>query len=257
MKLAWVLLVWAGVAQAQEPWAGADILVLGEVHDNPAHHLYQAQIVAAVQPRAIVFEMLSSEQVAAVDGLDRSDVLAFGAAFGWEAAGWPDFAIYAPIFAAAPDAVLVGAALPDDQMMAAIETSAAAAFGPDAAAFGLVPLTPADQALRESEQAEAHCGALPPEMLGGMVQAQRLRDAHFAKVTLGALDQYGGPVVLITGSGHARNDRGVPPSLLTARPNLEVWALGQFESDPGRNAPYDAVNVTEPVSRPDPCLAFQ
>ena len=35
----------------------ADIVLLGEIHDNPEHHANQAAIVRALQPAALVFEM--------------------------------------------------------------------------------------------------------------------------------------------------------------------------------------------------------
>jgi uncharacterized iron-regulated protein len=253
-----VLLVCAGLAQAEVTAPpGVDVLVLGEVHDNPAHHQEQARIVGQTQPTALVFEMIAPAQADAANQVDRADPAALAKALEWEARGWPDFAMYYPIFAAAPDAVIVGAALPGELAGEAIENGAVAAFGPEAGSFGLIPLPPALQAEQEAEQAAAHCGALPPEMLPGMVEVQRLRDAHFARVSLEALEAYGRRVVLITGSGHARTDIGAPAALRSARPDLAVWALGQFESDPGPEAPYDEVIVTEPVDRPDPCLAFQ
>lgn len=261
LVLAWVgafVLAWAGAAQADTTVpTGVDLLVLGEIHDNPAHHQTQARIVAQVRPTAIVFEMVAPEQAEAAKVADRADPAALGAALEWAVRGWPDFDIYYPIFAAAPDAAIVGAALSGELAGTAIDKGAVAAFGPEAALFGLAPLSPAVQAEQEAEQDAAHCGALPPEMLPRMVEVQRLRDAHFARVLLQAIDTYGGPVVLITGSGHARTDIGVPAALRSARPDLQVWALGQFETDPGRDAPYDALNVTGPVQRPDPCLAFQ
>jgi uncharacterized iron-regulated protein len=250
------LMCWAGVAQAEDPWTGAMILVLGEVHDNPAHHQTQARIVAEVQPMAIVFEMIAPEQAEAANAVDRADPAALAAALEWEARGWPDFAMYYPIFVATPDAVIVGAALPGDMAGLAFESGAAAAFGPEAVMYGLMPLSHDIQTELEAEQATAHCGALPPEMLPGMVEVQRLRDAHFARVTVGALDQFGGPVVLITGSGHARTDRGVPAAIHSAWPDLGVWALGQWESATP-DLPFDATNITAPVPRDDPCLAFQ
>lgn len=238
-------------------WSCADIVVIGETHDNPDHHTFQAFVLNSAAPVAVVFEMLSPEQVRAAAGIDRlNNTSALGDAFGWEAAGWPDFAIYAPVFAAAPYATLVGAAIPPAQISAAVETGAADVFGPDAAAYGLSPLDPADQLAREAEQAAAHCGALPPEMLAGMVEVQRLRDAHFARVTLQALDTFGGLVVLITGTGHARNDIGVPAAIRRARPEVQVWAIGQFETTQN-DAPFDTTNITPPMVRPDPCLAFQ
>ena len=257
MKWALALVLCAGMAQAQEPWAGADILVLGEVHDNPAHHLFQAGIVAQVRPTGLVFEMLSAQQILHLkENWDGKDVAALDGILGWGAAGWPDFAIYAPVFVAASGSEILGAALSADSIDSAFEQGAAVAFGPEAAAYGLTPLPPADQQAREAEQAAAHCGALPVEMLGGMVAVQRLRDAAFARAAIDAFDRLGGPVILITGSGHARTDIGVPAAIRAARPELTVWSLGQMESaEP--DAPYDAVNVTAAVDRPDPCLAFQ
>jgi uncharacterized iron-regulated protein len=253
-----VCLLWAGMAQAQEPWAGADILVLGEVHDNPAHHLYQADIIAKTRPTGLVFEMLTTQQILDLreSAWDGRDVAALAGILDWEDAGWPDFAIYAPVFAASPGSLVLGAAPSQNRIQTALDHGAAVAFGPEATAYGLTPLTPADQQAREAEQAAAHCGALPPEMLAGMVDVQRLRDASFARAAIDAFDRLGGPVILITGTGHARNDIGVPAAIRAARPDLTVWSLGQMESaEPA--APYDAVNVTDPVDRPDPCLAFQ
>ncbi len=247
-------MIWAGVATAQT----ADITILGEVHDNPAHHAVQAERVAAIGPKALVFEMLSPEQAAAAVGVSRADAAALGAALGWDGTGWPDFSLYAPIFAAAPDAVIYGSAVPHDAMVAAMKDGAGAVFGDEAAIYGLAPLDPADQAVREAEQADAHCGALPPEMLPGMVEVQRLRDASFARTALAALDQTGGPVVVITGDGHARTDRAVPFYIRAARPEVTVWSLGQLEGPPEGDEPYDEVLVSPPPpDRPDPCLAFK
>ena len=261
MRFVAVLLVCAGIAPVQAPaqdapWAGADVLVLGEVHDNPAHHLYQAKIIATVRPTGLVFEMLTVNQILRLREWDGGDVSELGEVLRWEAAGWPDFAIYAPVFAASPGSLVLGAAISQDRMQTAIDAGAAVAFGPDAVEFGLTPLTPTDQQAREAEQAAAHCGALPPDLLPGMVEVQRVRDASFAWAVIDAFDRLGGPVILITGTGHARTDIGVPAAIRAARPELRVWSLGQLES-PDPDAPFDAVNVTDPVDRPDPCLAFE
>ena len=73
---------------------------------------------------------------------------------------------------------------------------------------------------RLNMQMDAHCGALPEEMLGGMVEAQRLRDAALAEGVLAALAESSGPVVVITGNGHARLDWGAPRMLERARPDI-------------------------------------
>lgn len=237
--------------------AAPEVLVLGEVHDNPTHHRNQAAAVAALRPRALVFEMLTPDQAALVtpEWVARPDELA--QVLGWEAAGWPDFAMYAPIFAAAPGALVVGAALPREDVRRALNEPLEQIF-PAAARFGLDrPYPPEMQAQLEAETQADHCNALPPEMLPGMVAAQRLRDGAFAQASLNALEATGGPVALITGSGHARTDRAVPAMIAYAAPGRAVVSLGQIEAPAAAVQPFDWWIVTEPIPREDPCKAFQ
>ena len=235
----------------------AQVVWLGEVHDNPAHHAVQAATVAALAPAALVFEMLTPDQTAAAPA-DRADAAALGAAFRWEASGWPPFALYAPVFAAAPEAALYGAARPPDAARRAVGEGALAVFGADGARFGLDAALPdAERALRERGQAEAHCGALPEAMLGGMVEAQRLRDADLAAAALAALEATGGPVAVVAGTGHVRTDWGAPALLARAAPEVRQFALGQVEAAVEGGAPFDAVRVAEPPERGDPCAAFR
>lgn len=237
-----------------EALQGADVVVLGEVHDNPLHHAHQAQAVAALRPSALVFEMLTPEQAARATPELRGDRQALEAALDWTASGWPDFAMYHPIFLAAPGAAVHGGALPRARVRQAVTEGAAAAFGEGAADYGLDrPLVPADKAAREALQDAAHCGKLPAALLPGMVEAQRLRDAALAQAALRAVEQTGGPVAVITGTGHARRDHGIPAALALAAPGLTVLSVGQLEADPGPDAPYDLWIVTAPHPRGDPC----
>ncbi|TCP59823.1 putative iron-regulated protein [Rhodovulum bhavnagarense] len=235
----------------------ADVIVLGELHDNPLHHVNQASAVAALRPAALVFEMLTPDQAAGVTPELRDDAAALGAALEWQDSGWPDFAMYHPIFTAAPDAAIFGAALPREEVRRAVGEGAAAVLGSDAALFGLDRPLPEDQkAIREAAQMEAHCNALPEAMLPGMVEAQRLRDAAFARATLKALRETGGPVVVITGNGHARTDWGLPYALGLAAPHVSLLSVGQFEAVPEGDPPYHLWLVTDPADRPDPCAVF-
>ncbi|NIY71197.1 ChaN family lipoprotein [Marivivens donghaensis] len=231
------------------PVAAQNVFVLGETHDNPLHHAEQANLIAEIAPTALIFEMLSPEQAKVLNASERDAAL--GDLIGWQESGWPDFAMYLPVFTAS-DAPVYGASVPRDDLMAAIGTDAASVFGDDAEQFGL--LEPAPKDMRQ-EQADAHCGALPDEMLDGMVEAQRLRDASFARTTLQALDETGGPVVLISGSGHARIDRGVPAYIANARPDVEVYSIGIVELE--TVLPFDEIITTEAAEREDPCNAFR
>jgi uncharacterized iron-regulated protein len=236
----------------------ADVVLLGEVHDNALHHMHQARAVASIKPKAIVFEMLTPEQAARATPEVRGQMMALDAAIGWTGSGWPAFSMYFPIFEAAPDAAIHGGAMPRSEVRRAFAEPLEAIFGPEAAAFGLaLPLDPADQTAREAAQAAAHCGALSPELLPGFVAAQRLRDAALARAVRDALAATGGPVVLIAGTEHARRDVGVPAKLAQAMPEVRVLTIGQVERDPGSDAPFDLWIVTEAAPRGDPCAAFR
>jgi hypothetical protein len=48
----------------------------------------------------------------------------------------------------------------------------------------------------------------------------------------------------------------VPAAIGAARPEVRVWALGQFEAEPEAGAPFDAVAVADAPPRADPCAVF-
>ncbi len=236
---------------------GADIVVLGERHDNPVHHDWQARLVAALSPAGLAFEMVpESKEDIANAARDIGDDLA--EALEWDKSGWGDWAMYGPIFDAAPDAWIAGGGVERDVLMKAISEGAAAAFGDRGARYRLnerFAQDVVDDML--DEQDKAHCGALPTAMLPGMAEAQQLRDAAFADATLRLVDR--GQVVLITGNGHARTDRGAPHYIGRARPDLTVLSVGMIElvdGQPAEPLPYDIAIFTEPFDRGDPCADF-
>lgn len=237
----------------------ADVIFLGEVHDNPAHHQRQAEIVAEVGPVALVFEMLTPDQAALVTPALIADETALDAALGWAGSGWPDFSMYYPIFAAAPDAAYFGAAVPRDVARQVMQEGIVAGFRGDAALYGLTrPLSEPEQAAQEALQFAAHCDALPVEMLPMMVEIQRLRDAELAFAAHEAFARLGGPVVVITGNGHARRDWGAPAYFQAAAPGLTVFALGQTEEGAGPpDGLFDRIETAPRVDRGDPCAAFR
>ncbi|WP_417524304.1 ChaN family lipoprotein [Marinovum sp.] len=234
------------------------MFVLGEVHDNPAHHAEQARRVAEIAPEALVFEMLTEDQAARVTPELRDDAEVLETALGWAESGWPDFAMYYPIFAAAPQARIYGAAVPREAAQAAMRDGHEVAFGPDAGRYGLTEaLSAEEQAQREALQQVAHCDALPEEMLPMMVSVQRLRDAALARAVVQALDQTGGPVAVITGNGHARRDWGLPKVLERVAPEARVFVLMQGEGDVVPEGGHDEVVFAPPVERDDPCATFR
>ncbi len=260
-----------------ERLAAADVAILGEVHDNAEHHIAQTWLVERMAPGGIAVEMLPPEVEGRFARLRAAgaDRTAVGAALEWEQRGWPDWALYAPIFEAAPQAEITGGAVSREALRRAAQAGAAAAareaLGAAAALYGLDdPLDPATRAEAAREQVAAHCDAIPESAAGGMIEAQRLRDAAFADAALRARALGGdAPVAMIAGYGHARIDRGAPASLAAADPGLAVVALAMLEVRPGiedwrayagpegRAPLYDYLWFTAGEPREDPCIAFR
>lgn len=254
---------------------GADFVALGEVHDNPDHHLLQARLVRAITATgrrpALAFEQLDADKQPVVDASIAKapkDADALGKAVGWQASRWPDWKFYRPIFAAGLDAGLpiVAANLPTGK------TAEIRSKGKDALEEPLrvrltreEPLPPAALAALRAEMAESHCGMLPESKLDPLVLVQRARDAQMALRTETAGGGRGG--VLITGKGHARTDRGVPAIVAKDEPGKKVVAVAfaevqKGETDPAAYRddeegtgplPYDFVVFTPGTQREDPC----
>lgn len=238
----------------------ADIVILGERHDNPAHHRWQAKIVGALAPKGLAFEMIPRSREAIANEA-RARGADLGAALDWAHSGWPDWALYAPIFAAAPEARIAGGGVERAALTAAVKDGAARAFGAGAARYRLeerLPESVIDDML--AEQKAAHCDALPEAMLPGMVEAQQLRDAAFADAALRLVEAGHAPAALIAGNGHARADRGAPLYLRRAAPALRVSSVGMIEvgrdEAAGDGALFDIAIYTEPFDRGDPCADF-
>ncbi len=93
--------------------ARADFLLLGERHDNPDHHLLQAEVlrslIAVGRRPAVGFEMFGLDDATAIaDHLAAApnDAAGLGKAVNWNKRGWPDWAMYQPIAEAALEAKL-------------------------------------------------------------------------------------------------------------------------------------------------------
>jgi uncharacterized iron-regulated protein len=226
--------------------AAARFVLLGERHDHPEHHAFQAWIlrglIDAGRRPAVAFEMLSADQAPALAAhLARAprDAAGLGEAVGWSRSGWPPWTQYAPIAEAALAAGLpiVAANLPPATARAVARGDLAGLEAALVRTHGLDrPAPPATQAAMEAEMRDSHCRTLPESALPSMVTAQRARDAHMAERLL-ATGADG--AVLIAGAGHVRTDRGVPVYLAARAPGAAVASVAFIEVAPGRTAPDD------------------
>lgn len=272
------LLSIASCAKTEPPSAlrpaldSADVVIIGEQHDDPGHHRIQASIAAELTRRArpvvVAFEMIDETQRPTLDAFLAArprDAAALGARLDWDRSGWPDWALYRPI----ADAALAQAHPPAKPLAPA---NLPPALARDIARNGLnaAGIAPGlREVLRQAETrdgdalavhaadiAASHCGMLPESALAPFALAQYARDATMAQaVVAAAAANPGARIILIAGNGHARKDVGVPRHLTRLKPGLKVLSIGLLESATP-DAPFDHVWRTPALEREDPCAAF-
>jgi uncharacterized iron-regulated protein len=231
--------------------AKARFVLLGEQHDNADHHRLQASLVRALagtgRHPALAFEMLDVDQQAPVDAAlakEPGNPDAIAQAVDWAHSGWPDWALYRPIFAAGLERGLpiVAANLPKAQGKALAFNGTSALPAELVTRLGLdVPLPEDVSRAMRAELFQAHCGYMPEDQMDPMVQVQRARDAQMAERLL-ASDK-GDGALLIAGAGHARTDRGVPAHLAHKAPGVQVRSVGFMEVSADKREPLDYVEA--------------
>lgn len=237
----------------------AQVLLLGEVHDNPAGHaaraaLLRKEIEAGWRP-AIAMEQFDTVQQPALDAAlrDCRDAACVVARVAPAKAGWT-WAYYQPVIALALEfkLPLLAANLSRGDASKVVKDGFAAALPAERIAHYRLDALPADVlAAQEAEVRSSHCGALPEALVTPMAKAQIARDVVMAD-TLRAHAARG--VVLIAGNGHVRRDIAVPYWL--RRDGLASRAVGFLEPTADAAA-FDAVERIPAITRPDPCAGFK
>jgi uncharacterized iron-regulated protein len=249
--------------------------LLGEVHDNPAHHTIRARLIAMLAAHgahpAVVFEQFDLEhdtalQAAQASGGDTEQIVAAGH-LDRRAWSWP---AHKPIVDAALAAGLPVRAANLSRAM--LRGDLQAAFDHDTNAIWYARLhaaqwSDAQARALHADIAESHCGKLPEAIVPRLVLAQRMRDAAMAQSLVDAATPDG--AILIAGDGHVRNDLGVPVYLhAPAQPDADSRAVSvgfvEASADETRSAEFprqlvaeypgfDYIWFTPPAAREDPC----
>jgi uncharacterized iron-regulated protein len=246
----------------------AEVIYLGEQHDNPHHHLHQRQILEAMLAAgarpALAFEMLDMGQQGTVDRAvsERLGPQALADRLHWTARGWPDFEMYWPLFDLAERYGLDVVAADLDPAVArriareglatagAIRSSLASLLLPDASREAAIARTIRD----------AHCNLLPESQLPSMVEAWHARNVTMARRISQALERHR-QVVVIVGDGH-QEPGGLPSQVEALRPGTRQLVVEMVEGSGARDsgglsARADIVWLTPAVERPDPCAPLR
>ena len=239
----------AGWPESLRPLLPADVILLGEQHDAPAHQAMQAAavqwLVAQGRLSALVLEMAEAghSTQALPPSADESTVRA---ALGWDEQWWPWQHYAGAVMAAVRAGVPVfGGNLPRASMASAMNNTALDQLLPAAAL--------ADQ---RSAVREGHCDLLPEAQLPGMVRIQMARDQSMARTLAAAPRGRGQTVLLIAGGGHVLRSRGVPVYLPK---NLEVKvALAQAgQAKTAIESEADLTPVTAELPPQDACAPLR
>lgn len=237
----------------------ADVLLLGEQHDAPAHQQLQRQAVQWLAARgelaALALEM--AEQGRSTAGLPRDASEAdVQHALAWRDAGWPwktyRLVVMAAVRAGVP---VLGANLPAARQREAMR---------DAALDARLP--PAALAEQQQRMRDGHCGLLPESQIGPMTRVQIARDIAMAD-TVRAARQPGRTVLLVAGNGHVHRALGVPlhlpPDLttkvLSAQSGQAQAAIDSEVTDtlPAHTSGADLLWPTPPVPPRDYCAELR
>lgn len=279
---------WSGLVRAIDATLAADgFVLLGEIHDNAAHHELRAALIEGADPRAaVVFEQFRADQLAALapysqpaDPASRT-LDRFLADLSWETAPWAKTADYRPLFAAAlSTGRAIHAGDPGREAMYRSARDGAAALSHEEQRRLALdhPLASAHDGASLTEIEEAHCGLMPKSALAGMAYAQRFRDASLADALVGATAGTSAApprstgAILIAGNGHVRSDRGVPWYLARRAQRRPVLAVVLAEAnaarmdaasyvprDPDGRPAADWLVITPKAKRDaDPCAAMR
>ena len=247
---------------------GAQVVYLGESHDNPRHHLspvrvLEAMLQAGARP-ALAFEMLTEDQQPAVDAAmrDAADPATLAKRLGWEERGWPGFEMYRPLFDLARvyrlPVIALDLSQPDVRRIARGGLDALSADERGRLASRLPPDAERERDIARDIEA-AHCGLLPATAMPGMVDAWHARNVTMAQRILEAL----GPdrqVVVIAGRGH-QAPGGLADQVEALRPGTHQLIVDLVEADgeaPELEGPGNRITwPSRPVERPDPCAPLR
>ena len=242
----------------------AEVVYLGELHDNAQHHAIQTRILEALladgSRPALAFEMVPETRQAGLEAAVRSDAEPgeVNRQLEWSAQGWPDFVMYWPLFELArKNGLPVIATDLDPAVNRRISRNGLGAAGPDSARLrSAMPDDPARDKEIVHRIRDAHCNQISESRAMRMLESWYARNVVMARRVSDALAQ-APQVVVIMGRGHA-SPGAVTEQVRSLRPGTRQLVVGFFEgkADALVGETADVVWITPSRPREDPCLSF-
>lgn len=242
--------------------AASDIVLLGEVHDNPVAMSARAALIdrfAARRP-AFVFEQIPETDSALAPPAPGDSLEGWLDRVGFDRQGWR-WPMHRPVVEAAlaHGRGIWGSGLSREALRTVVMNGDSGAPAPLRDLMMRAPLDSNVRAVLDRDLVTGHCGQLPESMIPGMRSAQVVRDASMTRAL--TLASAGGPVWLIAGNGHVRSI-GVPRILRVTAPGKSLLVIGLLEREPtgidaAERQMYDLVITIPKATREDPCRALR
>ena len=237
----------------------ADIILLGEIHDNFFQHRVRADLISKIQSKdfAIVSEHLVFGSEITYSGSLLEDLETVG--FNKKAWSWPTHEVLYKKFEELSLPVFGGNLSEKDIN----NIYAGRGFSQSDTLIPIVKRSVLDSQSKDkllNDLVLGHCGVVEEGLLSFMYKVQRHRDASIAYIASKVA-----PAIVIAGNGHVRRDYGVPQILKKMNPNSDIISIAFLEIDKlskmtdslikklFKDADTDYIWLTESVSRVDPC----
>ena len=237
----------------------ADIILLGEIHDNVFQHRVRADLISKIQSKefAIVSEHLVFGSEITYSGSLLEDLETIG--FNKKAWSWPTHEVLYKKFEELSLPVFGGNLSEKDIN----SIYAGRGFSQSDTLVPIVKRSALDSQSKGkllNDLVVGHCGVVEESLLSFMYKVQRYRDASMAYIASKVA-----PAIVIAGNGHVRRDYGVPQIIKKMNPNSNVISIAFLETDKlsemtdnlikkfFKDEDTDYIWLTEPVSRVDPC----
>ena len=237
----------------------ADIILLGEIHDNLFQHRARADLISKIQNTefVIVSEHLVSGSEIAYSGSLLEDLETIG--FNKKAWSWPTHEVLYKKFEEFNLPIFGG----DLSKKDINNIYAGRGFSQSDTLIPIVKRSVLDSQSKDkllNDLVLGHCGVVEEDLLSFMYKVQRYRDAGMAYIASKVA-----PAIVIAGNGHVRRDYGVPQIIKKMNPNSNVISIAFLETDKlsemtdnlikkfFKDEDTDYIWLTEPVSRVDPC----
>ena len=226
--------------------ARADIVLVGERHNDFAHHRAQQEVITALLgrgPVAVGMESFPNRRNPVLEGWRQGETgsfLAFLEEVGWYQGWGVDPALYRPILETVRRhrLPLVGINIPRSQIRTIARKGMSAL--PEKARERIGPVAEPAEAYREAlrESLASHDGEGDP---AGFIRAQTAWDAAMASALLQAREAHPDAVVVgLVGMGHLRGGYGIPHQLRARAEDLVVRTV----------LPYDPAEEDRPEAGP-------